>query len=135
MTTDQERFDVLILRADTRQVSSVAAYALPLEAEGLRRSAGSVVVELLPGVRNGFELAIVPARAYAVGDVIPEEVPTQRRKRVNPPNNGYVSPSKRERAENCQCVRCGSPNLFTRNLCEPCTLKNNLACRKGRGTL
>jgi hypothetical protein len=132
---ETEKFDILIINAQTRRVSSIAAPPLPLESHGLRPSAASVMVELCPGVRNGFELAIVPERQFGVGSVVPEEVETTQPKPRRAKPKDWKGPAYREREANSQCVKCGSTDLASDYMCERCLEKNREALRKSRSPI
>lgn len=135
-----DRYDVLIVRTATRQVSSIAGQSLPMEADG-RPSAASLFVELCPGVRNAFNLAIVPAGQFAPGDTLPEDVEThrpQRQRKARPAKlegESYTG-AQRERLADSRCLRCGDPHLFgTGILCERCTMKNREAVARANSPI
>lgn len=122
MTTG--RYDVLIVNAETRIVSSVAAYALPLEAEGARPSAAATFTELCPGVRNGFEIAIVTAGQLRHGDTLPEHIVSRKPERPGKRIEGQTyTKNHRTRMADGNCVRCGD-QAMDGLLCEPCARKN-----------
>lgn len=65
------RFDILIVNRETQTVSSIAAYSLPMEAEGARGGASELADLIREGLRPKFVDVVVCAGEYARGDSLP----------------------------------------------------------------
>lgn len=104
--------DIALVNIESGAISSIAGFSLHPDASVPQ------IERLSKLVKNHLCVIGVPADQFVKGDLIPNfsttsiAVTTRHKRR----------PTLREqRSANSQCVRCGSPNLFTTQHCEACS--------------
>ncbi len=107
---DREKRDVVIYHRATGQVTTVVDWNLSPE------SALYQLDKLTPNLHPSKAVMIVPMNSANVGSIVAE--PEQ----FAMPQLRTMSTKQRRRAD-CQCIRCGSPDLATRDYCQSCAEK------------